>query len=524
MAQQMGRQSLQFENPPWIISSGCIAGTKEGEGPIGHEIDLIGEDDNFGCDIWEEAESTLQKEALTLALGKAGLKAEELRYLFAGDLLGQSMATSFGLQPFEIPLFGLYGACSTAGESLALAAMTVAAGYADLVGAVTSSHFASAEKQFRFPLEYANQRPLCTTWTVTGAGAFLLGRESGKKQNFTCNSDKRIRAVGFLSNDFIYGEADAADVSKSRNGMINFPITKIHIVDIDGKTIKEYQKSGRYIMDTEIKGSILEMTLGKRSGNKIHKTNTKDYIRYKEEEAEDAVTLTSKYTDTYWTQLYFKFPNYIYIQVVPDLLLTKIMVNEDDVTLKLSNSGEQVEQYYVYASGVQKAVYTNLTEAIARAYEERGNVIDSKENILWKCIYADYAQVAGMDNVIKTGTDSTSLAGCLSMIAAVNGKEVTPGSINIEKDNIEELMKKYSGYTTRNLTGCTVDEILYYVSQGSPVLAKISSSRYVIVMSYNATKIRYLDPVTGQSTAVSRTEVTNRLEKTGKVFYSYLIH
>ena len=129
-----------------------------------------------------------------------------------------------------------------------------------------------------------------------------------------------------------------------------------------------------------------------------------------------------------------------------------------------------------------------------------------------------------MDNVIKTGTDSTSLAGCLSMIAAVNGKEVTPGSINIEKDNIEELMKKYSGYTTRNLTGCTVDEILYYVSQGSPVLAKISSRRYVIVMSYNATKIRYLDPVTGQSTAVSRTEVTNRLEKTGKVFYSYLIH
>lgn len=113
MAQQMGRQSLQFENPPWIISSGCIAGTKEGEGPIGHEIDLIGEDDNFGCDIWEEAESTLQKEALTLALGKAGLRAEELRYLFAGDLLGQSMATSFGLQSFEIPLFGLYGACST---------------------------------------------------------------------------------------------------------------------------------------------------------------------------------------------------------------------------------------------------------------------------------------------------------------------------------------------------------------------------------------------------------------------------
>ena len=83
-------------------------------------------------------------------------------------------------------------------------------------------------------------------------------------------------------------------------------------------------------------------------------------------------------------------------------------------------------------------------------------------------------------------------------------------------------MKKYSGHTTRNLTGCTVDEILYYVSQGSPVLAKLNSNRYVIVMSYNATKIRYLDPVTGKSTAASRTDVTNRLEKSGKVFYSYI--
>ena len=203
-------------------------------------------------------------------------------------------------------------------------------------------------------------------------------------------------------------------------------------------------------------------------------------------------------------------------------MLTKIRVNEDDVTLKLSNSGEKVEQYFVYASGTQKAVYTNLTEAITRAYEERGNVIDSKENILWKCIYADYAQVAGMDSVVKVKSDDRSLAGCLSMIAAVNGKDISPSSIDIGKGSVAELVKKYSGHTTRNLTGCSVDEILYYVSQGSPILAKLNSNRYVIVMSYNATKIRYLDPVTGQSTAGGRSEITSRLEKAGKVFYSYL--
>ena len=174
---QLGTQSIQFEEAPYILSSASIVGTKEGEGPLGKKFDVVGKDDQFGEQTWEEAESTLQKEAATLAMGKAGLVKGDIRYIFGGDLLGQSIATTFGLMELNIPLFGLYGACSTAGESLSLAAMTVAAGYGDQVLAVTSSHFASAEKQFRFPLEYANQRPLSACWTVTGGGAFVVGHK-----------------------------------------------------------------------------------------------------------------------------------------------------------------------------------------------------------------------------------------------------------------------------------------------------------------------------------------------------------
>ncbi len=163
-----------FSEAPIIMESASVVGTREGEGPFGDKFDLIGADDKFGQDNWEQAESNLQKDALQLALGKAGVKAGQLRYLFAGDLLGQNIASSFGLKDFQVPLFGLYGACSTCGEALSLAAMAVAAGYADYAAAVTSSHFASAEKQFRFPLEYANQRPMSATWTVTGSGAFIL--------------------------------------------------------------------------------------------------------------------------------------------------------------------------------------------------------------------------------------------------------------------------------------------------------------------------------------------------------------
>lgn len=177
---QCGKQSTAFREPVYIRESASIVGKKEGEGPMGSLFDMVGEDDLFGCNTWEEAESSLQKDAVYLALGKAGLKPQDIRYLFAGDLLGQSIASSVGLMDYEIPLFGVYGACSTCGESLSLGSMAVASGMADYVMCVTSSHFASAEKEFRFPLEYGNQRPLSATWTVTGSGAFILGGEAGE--------------------------------------------------------------------------------------------------------------------------------------------------------------------------------------------------------------------------------------------------------------------------------------------------------------------------------------------------------
>lgn len=178
MKQKLGKASIRLEEPVYILGSGSVVGTKEGQGPLGLLFDQVGEDDMFGCNTWEDAESSLQKTAVSLALEKTGLEPEDVSYLFAGDLLGQSIATSFGLSTYQIPLFGVYGACSTCGESLALGAMSIAGGFADRVACVTSSHFASAEKEFRFPLEYGNQRPLSATWTVTGSGAFVLGNEA----------------------------------------------------------------------------------------------------------------------------------------------------------------------------------------------------------------------------------------------------------------------------------------------------------------------------------------------------------
>lgn len=176
-----GKQSVCFEHPPIILSHASIVGEMEGKGPLAAYYDQIEADPAFGKSSWEEGESEMVRRACQTAISKSGLTKTDIRYCFGGDLLGQLIGTTFGLKDFDIPVFGLYGACSTCGEALSLSAMITAAGYADYVLAVTSSHYGSAEKQFRFPLEYGNQRPLSSTWTVTGSGAFIVASTTAEQ-------------------------------------------------------------------------------------------------------------------------------------------------------------------------------------------------------------------------------------------------------------------------------------------------------------------------------------------------------
>ena len=190
--------SISFQNPVFIQSCASVVSRKEGEGPLGAYFDTICEDPMFRTDTWEAAESTLQKQAALLAIKKNGLTCSDIQLLFAGDLLAQTSASSFGTADLKIPFYGLFGACSTMGESLSLGSMCIDGGYGKYILCATSSHFASAEKEFRFPLGYGNQRPLSATWTVTGAGACILGYEPPPRpDNKTLNTlrNRNICAV-----------------------------------------------------------------------------------------------------------------------------------------------------------------------------------------------------------------------------------------------------------------------------------------------------------------------------------------
>ena len=169
-----GKHSFLFDAPPVISAWASIAGKRESEGPLGHCFDIRSKDTYFGQSTWEQAEKYMQQQALQKLLEKGNIKQENVNLVFSGDLLNQCIGSSFSLNNTGIPHLGLYGACSTMAEGLLLSSMAVGGGFANNAIAMTSSHFASSERQYRFPLGYGGQRTPTAQWTVTGAGAALV--------------------------------------------------------------------------------------------------------------------------------------------------------------------------------------------------------------------------------------------------------------------------------------------------------------------------------------------------------------
>ena len=181
---RLGKQTVRLAHPPVIAASACVGGRKEGEGPLRHCFDYLSEDSRFGAKSWEKAESAMLKMCYGLACDKAKTPPGDVEYVLSGDLLNQCAGSAYAMRDCGAPYFGLYGACSTMAESLSLAAMLIDGGFCRIAAAATSSHFCSAERQYRFPLQYGCQRAPTSQWTVTGAGAAIV-KADGKGPRVT---------------------------------------------------------------------------------------------------------------------------------------------------------------------------------------------------------------------------------------------------------------------------------------------------------------------------------------------------
>ncbi len=195
MERKRGQQTVFFKNKPIIIGHYSIVGPKEGKGPLRDYFSKIEEDDLFGQKTYEKAERTMIEQSLRGAVENAGIKFGDVRLFLSGDLLNQIISSSYAARSFDVPYVGVFGACSTMAESLALGACLVDGGHFDTVACATSSHFSTAERQFRFPLELGTQRPPTSQWTVTGSGSTILSCK-GHGPRITCATFGKVTDYG----------------------------------------------------------------------------------------------------------------------------------------------------------------------------------------------------------------------------------------------------------------------------------------------------------------------------------------
>ncbi len=196
MSKKIGLQTIKFSEKISILSAAAIAGRREGMGPLSKYYDKVLDDAEWGEDTWEKTESKMQKTALSRAVEKSEINLTDIDFLFAGDLLNQCTSSTFAFRDFGIPYLGIYGACSTMAEGIGLASVMIDGGFANMCGAVTSSHFCTAERQYRFPLEYGGQRTPTAQWTVTGSGGMILGKGDDKSPYVTHFSVGKIVDAG----------------------------------------------------------------------------------------------------------------------------------------------------------------------------------------------------------------------------------------------------------------------------------------------------------------------------------------
>ncbi len=348
----------------------------------------------------------------------------------------------------------------------------------------------------------------------------IINLENGEERRITCESDQRIQSVGFVLSDYIYGIADAKDVGLTNSGSILFPMKKIHIASETGNGVKTYYKQGYYIVQTEVKGNVINLTYSKKKTAQEGTTIT-DNIIFKEEKAGGTISTEYGYDNICYNQVYLAFPPYIYVQAVPALKVAKEIISDDMQIVNMEEKRSDIVRYLVYANGSLVTTYNTAAEAIAKADEIRGLVVNNERQTVWESNIASYNQVVGINHQ-QIPAKGDSFAACVSMAAALEGQEVSIEDIKQASGDRWEIIGRFTGKTGLNLYGTKLDQVLYYVGKETPVVVGLGGNHYVLLMSYNNTKIRYKDPLTEEDVVVQRSEFERMMNRKGNEYYSYI--
>lgn len=351
----------------------------------------------------------------------------------------------------------------------------------------------------------------------------IYNLNDGSEQVIKAKSKEVIRVLGFVDDDLIYGRVKKSQIVKS-DVMNYYPMYKVEIINADGEVVKEYDtgKNNVYVMSAAVNKNVVEMKLAQKNGDTFEDQGS-DYVMSKEASKEDTVTLDYTYNAACYNELYMIFPNYIYVTTQPQWNTASEVRFDDNRVVSIEADNKSYVKYFVYANGNVVDSYSNAAQAIRVANEMSGVVVNSKQKTIWeKSGVKEYATVGDDVPIIAAANNRESMTACVGMILNYKGQNMTQAQLAGQDLGAEEMLTKYLKKEGINLTGCSLDEVMYYICQGRPVIAKNAQGRYVLLTSFNYSLLKYTDPVTGEVKRDGFAAMRKEFEEAGNVFYSYL--
>ena len=346
-----------------------------------------------------------------------------------------------------------------------------------------------------------------------------LDLNSGTIESIYAEEGSNIKPIGYMEEDLVYGIAKEEDVVKEDQKVMKFPMKKLEIIGKNNQVVKEYSKNGIYLMDAFIKNEILTIQRAEKFGEEYAPVDD-DYIANKEDSEQDVVLKELNNSERY-KEKFLVFPKYIYVTTIPKFVMTRQRVREDVAIVSFSETGGNNKKYYVYVQGSLKSTYTDAAQALKEAFLSDGVVVNHAQKYIWEKNRSDYAKIEEIQ-FVKAESKEETLAACLATILNHEGVKADVDELKDLAQSPENILRDQLECDGIYFNGIPLEQLLYYIDKGSMVIAKNNQDAYVLIFSYNATYIRYVDLQTLEEVKVERAVIEKEFEQAGNVYITYI--
>jgi hypothetical protein len=332
------------------------------------------------------------------------------------------------------------------------------------------------------------------------------------------DKDTYIRLLGAIDSNVVYGYVRKSDITKTTDGTPVIPCYKMQIVDNDGNVLKTYEQNGQYITNVKVEGNVLTMQRCKRSGNGFTKMK-EDSILNRENKEQASVGLTSRITSSTLAEWYMTLPYGFVLTKAPTKSASPETIVSSERAVHLDSP--KVTKYYVYAFGMITGAYENPATAITNADEQMGVVISSKNQLVWERGGSFLMNTISGIEKVQVGNGINNIGACAYIVLKSNHVSVDAKELSASGQSIYDMLEKHLERPV-NLSGATLDQVIYFVSNGKPVIGMTSSNSAVVITAYSQTSVTYYNPSNGQSSTVSRKQAAEMFKSAGNAFVSYM--